>query len=459
VRRSFSKAWFVAINNFLTGILNMDQYLKPDYWHAKVAAIFQWFDREIFIDQSLINLIAIFAGIALAWLIARSLKPKLTAIIVERNLAQTPLGRLLHALEQALTYVIAVVLLWLAMAVFQRFGLKVYLLNLFESLLTAWVVIHLITSIVRQAHWARFIAFTAWTVAALHIFSLLDPSLALLDSLAITVGDTRLSILIIIKAVIILSFLMWLAISVSNLFGKRISTIEGMAPSIQILLSKTIAITLMILAVMIAVSSLGIDLSVFAFFGGAVGLGIGFGLQKVISNLFSGLILLLDRSIKPGDVIAIDDTYGQINAMGARYVSIVARDNTEYLVPNEDLITHRVVNWSFSTTLLRLKFSVGVAYGSNIHKVRELMIAEARKIDRVLDDPRPACHLKNFGDNSIELELRFWIRDPENGISNVSSAVRIAIWDAFEANGIKIPFPQRMVHMVAQPAENKIEKI
>ena len=432
----------------------MDQYLQPEYWQTKVAAVYNWFDQEIFTDQSLINLIAIIAAMLIAWFIARPIKPKLAATIEKRNLAATAPGRLLIAFKDKLSEAVTVWLLWLAMAVFRHFGLEIYLMKTFESLLGAWVAIHLITSIVQQAHWARFIAFMAWTVAALHIFGLLDPVLSLLDSMAFTVGDTRLSVLLIIKSLIFLTILTWLAVNVSNLFNKRIAKIEGMSPSIQVLITKTISITLIVLAVLIAISSLGIDLSVFAFVGGAIGLGIGFGLQKVISNLFSGLILLLDRSIKPGDVIAIENTYGQIKAMGARYVSIVTRDNTEYLIPNEDLITHRVVNWSFSTTLLRLKFTVGVAYDSDIHQVRELMIAAARKIDRVLDDPRPACHLKNFGDSSIDMELRFWIRDPENGISNVSSAVRIAIWDAFKVNGIEIPFPQRVLHTETQQSEN-----
>ena len=432
----------------------MEKLFRAEYWLAKTQSIVAWFNREIFIEQSLINLMAILAGLLIAWVIARPLKPKLAVLAEARRLKYPTLGRFLHALEQTLPMVIAVTLLWLVMVGFRQFGFKTYLLNLFESLLTAWVVIRLATSVVQQANWAKFIAITAWTVAALHIASLLNPTLVLLDSLAITLGETRLSVLTILKAVILLSFLIWLAWSASNIANRRIVAYDGFSPTMQVLLSKTITIALMVVAVVVAVSSLGIDLSIFAFIGGALGLGVGFGLQKVISNLFSGLILLLDRSIKPGDVIAIEDTYGQIKTMGARYISIVTRDNTEYLIPNEDLITHRVVNWSFSTTLLRLKFSVGVAYGSNIHGVRKLMISEAQKVQRVLKDPPPVCHLKNFGDSSIELELRFWIRDPENGISNVSSAVRLAIWDAFEANGIEIPFPQRVVHNASQSTEN-----
>jgi len=431
----------------------MDQLLQPDFWYAKTEALYSWFDREIFVGHSLLNLGAVAAGMLLARLFARPLKSKLYAAIEARDLKQFTLGRFLYTLEQTLPWVFTVILLWLAMVVFRHLGLKVYLLNLFESLLTAWVVIRLLTSIVRAAHWAKFIAFIAWSIAALHILSLLDPTLTLLDKLAITVGDTRLSALIMIKAIIILIVLLRLASSVSAILERHLSILEGLSPSMQVLLSKAITITLAVIAILITMSSLGIDLYAFAFIGGAVGVGIGFGLQKVVSNLFSGLILLLDRSIKPGDVIAIEDTYGQIKTMGARYVSIVTRDSAEYLIPNEDLITHRVVNWSFSTKLIRVKIGVGVSYGSDVHKVMELMIAAAQNTDRVLDHPQPVCQLKNFGDSSIEMELRFWIRDPENGIANVSSAVRVAIWDAFKTNGIEIPFPQRVVHMPAKPDE------
>ena len=427
--------------------MDMANILQREYWIALVESIWAWIVREILVWHTLVNLYAVIACIVLAVLIAHWLRPKLLRYIENRNLEKTTLGRFLDVLAQILTHMVAVGLLWIALVVLQRYALKIYLLDVIESLLIAWVFIRLVTSIVHNTNWARFIAFIAWTVAALHILSLLDPTLVLLDRLAVTIGDTKLSVLLFIKTVIILTVLIKLALSVATLLEKRISTSERFTPSMQVLLSKVITITLIVMAVMITISSLGIDLSAFAFIGGAIGLGIGFGLQKVVSNLFSGLILLLDRSIKPGDVIAIDDNYGQIRSMGARYVSIVTRDSTEYLVPNEDLITHQVVNWSFSTTFIRLKIEVGVSYGSNIHTAMTLMVASASNIDRVLKDPQPVCQLKNFGDHSIDLELRFWIRDPENGISNVSSAVRLAIWDAFKADGIEIPFPQRVVHM------------
>ena len=431
--------------------MNMDPLLQPEYWYAIAESIWAWCLREIFVVQTLINAAAVAAGVVMGWIIARPLRPKLTRIIEKHTTGHSAPARFLVALGQTLTPVMAVLLLLVARTAFEHFDLKTYLLRLVGSLLVAWVVIRLTTSIVQKAHWARLIAIAAWTVAALHILSLLDPTLALLDRLAITIGNTRLSVLLVIKSTVILIVLLRLALSASTLFKQRISLLEGLTPSVQVLLSKAVTITLITVAILVVMSSFGIDLTGFAFIGGAVGVGIGFGLQKVVSNLVSGFVLLLDRSIKPGDVIAIDDTYGEIRDMGARYVSIVTRDRAEYLVPNEDLITSRVVNWSYSTTLLRIRIGVGVSYGSDIHKVMELMIQAARSIDRVLDDPRPVCQLKNFGDSSIDMELRIWIQDPQNGVANVSSAVRVAIWDAFKANGIEIPFPQRVVHMADRP--------
>jgi small-conductance mechanosensitive channel len=336
------------------------------------------------------------------------------------------------------------------MAVFRHIDLKIYLLDLVESLLVAWVLIRLVTSVLREAFWTKFIAVSAWTITALHILSLLNPLLVLLDSLAITIGETRLTAFVFIKATIFLFILVRLASIISTVFKERIGALDGLTPSVRILLSKTVSITLTVVAILVATSSLGIDLTAFAFIGGAVGVGIGFGLQKVVSNLVSGLVLLLDRSIKPGDVIAIDETYGQIKDMDARYVSIVTRDGAEHLIPNEDLITSRVVNWSYSSKHLRIRISVGVSYDADLHQVKELMISTARENSRVLGNPKPVCQLKRFGEYSIEMELRFWIRDPESGVANVSSDIRMAIWEAFQANNIEIPFPQRVIHSANQ---------
>jgi small-conductance mechanosensitive channel len=193
----------------------------------------------------------------------------------------------------------------------------------------------------------------------------------------------------------------------------------------------------------LALGSIGIDLTAFAVFSGAVGVGVGFGLQKVVSNLVSGVILLLDRSIKPGDVIELDGTYGSVIALNARYASVQTRDGKEYLIPNEDLITQRVTNWSFSNDLIRLHVKVGISYRSDPHAAIGLALEAARDVPRVLPKPPPNCLLVGFGDSTIDLELRFWISDPVNGIANVRGAVMLNMWDLYQQHGIELPYPQR----------------
>ena len=192
----------------------------------------------------------------------------------------------------------------------------------------------------------------------------------------------------------------------------------------------------------------GVDLTGLAVLSGAIGVGLGFGLQKVVSNLVSGVIILLDKSIKPGDVISLGDTFGWIEQLGARYVSVVTRDGKEYLIPNEDLITGQVVNWSHSNDFVRLDIHFGLSYGDDPHEVRRVAIAAAAAVPRVLSDRAPVCHITGFGDSSVDYILRFWIRDPAGGLTNIRGNVYLALWDAFKENGISIPFPQREVKML-----------
>jgi len=213
------------------------------------------------------------------------------------------------------------------------------------------------------------------------------------------------------------------------------------------LIGKLVRVLLIIIAVITALESIGIDLTALAVLGGAIGLGIGFGLQKVISNLMSGIILLMDKSVKPGDVIAIDNTFGWINRLSARYVSVITRDGIEHLIPNEDLISQRVENWSYSDSLIRLKLPIGISYESDVPLAMKLAVEAAETVPRVLDKPAPVCRLMNFGDDSVELELRVWIDDPQKGVVNVRSEVLLNIWNIYHEQGIEFPFSQRDLHI------------
>jgi small-conductance mechanosensitive channel len=280
-------------------------------------------------------------------------------------------------------------------------------------------------------------------VAALNIAGLIHPVLDLLDSMAFYVGVLRVSVLLLIKGAITLTVAIWAAGAVARVVEARLGHLQSLTPAMQVLTSKIVRFTLLTLAVVFALGSVGIDLTAFAVFSGAVGVGIGFGLQKVVSNLVSGVILLIDRSIKPGDVIEVDGRYGWITGLNARYVSLATRDGKEILIPNENLITEKVTNWSFSNNLVRLDVMIGIAYESDVHLAIRLALDAVAAVPRALKDPKPVCLLKEFADSSVNLDLRFWIHDPANGTSNVRSDVMLQVWDLFRANGISFPFPQR----------------
>jgi small-conductance mechanosensitive channel len=290
---------------------------------------------------------------------------------------------------------------------------------------------------------ARGVAVIAWLIAALNIAGLIEPVTHLLDSMAVPIGNFRLSVLLVLKGVVTLAAFIWIANTLSRLAEQRVRRFPALDPAMQVLAAKLVSLTLLTMAVVLALGSIGIDLTAFAVLSGAIGVGIGFGLQKVVSNLVSGVILLLDRSIKPGDVIEIDGTYGAVSTLNARYASVLTRDGKEYLVPNEDLITQRVTNWSFSNNLIRLHVKVGISYRSDPHQAIGLALEAARDVPRVLTDPAPVCLLVAFGESTIDLELRFWITDPVNGIVNVRSQVMLNMWDLYNEKGIELPHPQR----------------
>jgi small-conductance mechanosensitive channel len=206
-------------------------------------------------------------------------------------------------------------------------------------------------------------------------------------------------------------------------------------------------ITLVILALVISLSGLGIDLTAFTVFSGAVGVGVGFGLQKVVSNFISGIIILLDRSIKPGDTISLGDTFGWIRELSTRFVSVITRDGREHLIPNEDFITTPVINWSFSNELVRLDVHFGVSYDSDPNEISALAIAAAATVPRVLPSNTPVCWMTGFGDSSVDFILRFWISDPQNGLTNIRGKVLLAMWNTFKENGVNIPYPHREIIM------------
>ena len=323
-----------------------------------------------------------------------------------------------------------------------------YLIYSAMLLAGAWLLISVVSHAIRKRVVRRLFSLIVWVFVAASILGVVDDVATILDGIGFTLGDIRFSVLNAIKAVFFIGVLMWAALKTGNFLDNRIQQVDELTPSLRVLLGKILRIALIVFAVMVAMQSLNLDLTALTVLSGAVGVGIGFGLQKVVSNFISGMIILLDESIKPGDTITVGETFGWIRELRARFVSVVTRDGREYLIPNEDFITTQVINWSFSDKYVRLDVPFGVAYDSDPHEVVDIAIAAAASVDRVVATYRPpVCWMTEFGDSSINFLLRFWIEDPQQGLTNIRGKVMMALWDAFKENGISIPFPHREVIM------------
>ncbi|MEJ6640143.1 MAG: mechanosensitive ion channel [Octadecabacter sp.] len=358
--------------------------------------------------------------------------------------------RWLLVIHKRLGGIIFVLLIWAVVLAMREitWPSRSYLLGIIATLATAWLVVTFATRLIANPLLRSIVRYGAWIWVTLTMLGITDESEQLLDSIALELGETRISLWLLLQAAFILGVFFMVARFLSRTTSAQIKRNDDISPSMQVLLIKFLQVVLFGAAFFIGLRTVGFDLTGLAVLSGAIGIGVGFGLQKVVSNLVSGIIILLDKSIKLGDVITVGETFGWINSLGARYVSITTRDGREYLIPNEDLITTQVVNWSHSNDFVRLDIYFGTAYGDNPHDVRKLAIEAAASVDRVLEHRPPVCHIVGFGDSSVDFILRFWIKDPTGGLTNIRGNVYLALWDTFADNGISIPFPQREVKML-----------
>lgn len=335
-----------------------------------------------------------------------------------------------------------------------------YLLAVSAKLAVAWLVIRLVTSVIRNEFIVRLVSLSAWLVAALSVVGQLEPTLELLDSdnVAVALGGLRLTPLLLIKAGALLVVALWLTNIASNFAESRITKSTDLTPSIQVLLVKMIRMGLLVVAIAIALSAVGINLSALAVFTGAAGVGIGLGLQKIVANFISGIILLADKSVKPGDLVTIGDSSGRISAMKTRYISVAAGDGREFLIPNEDLVTQKVVNWTYTDKNTLVKVLFGTNYDADPRLVCKLAVEIAASAPRAIKNKPPNCLLTEFAEAGMKFSLTFWIADPD-GMDAVKSDVMLALWDAFKREGIRVPYPVREIRIRggALPVESVVE--
>lgn len=325
-----------------------------------------------------------------------------------------------------------------------------YILTLVLWLVLAWVLLDIISKGIRNNILSKLFVIIVWSLLALNILQLLPGAISFLDSVTFSLGEQSLSLLEIFKGLILFSLAIWAAMVLAKFLSKRLDKSDDLSPSVKVLFAKLIKALFIIVAVLVSLNFIGIDFTTLAVFSGAIGIGLGFGLQKIAANLISGFILLMDKSIKPGDVISVGNTFGFINSLSARYVSVVARDGREYLIPNEELITTQVVNWSHTNELVRIDLDFGTSYDSDPLLVRKLACDAAKQHKRVENINQPVCHIIEFADSCVQFKLRFWISDAYNGITNVKGDIYLLLWQAFKDNNIVIPFPQREVRILPE---------
>jgi small-conductance mechanosensitive channel len=303
-------------------------------------------------------------------------------------------------------------------------------------------------------HWENRVTLMIWFAIAAEFLGWLDPIIATLDSVGVVAGKSRITVWSILKLLFTLTLFVLVAAWISRWVERRLKKLGNLAPSTRIGIAKFANAFLIALSILMGLNAAGVDLTALTVLTGAIGLGLGFGLQSIAANFVSGFVLLMDRSIKPGDVISLSgqagtstENFGWVQELRGRYVVVRDRDGVEMLVPNQQLISNAVINWSYTDPRIRLKLPVRVSYGDDPELALQILLAACEGQRRILRDPLPVSRLMHFGDSGIELELRFWISDPQDGVNNVRSDVNRAIWRLFKEHRITIPVAQHEVRV------------
>lgn len=351
---------------------------------------------------------------------------------------------------------IALLLVLIGRAILKNWH-SINILNIVVPLLFALMLIRLVIYIIRQvfvsSSWLQsseqFIAMAIWIGFALYLTGYLPEIIDAMDHVGFRVGKQYVSLFLIVSGILSILVTMLMAMWFGQVLEHKVMAAKNLDMNLRVVLSKLIRASLVVLGVLVALPLAGIDITVLSVFGGALGVGIGFGLQKIASNYVSGFIILLDRSIHPGDILTVDGRFGKVSQLTTRYLVLQNNDGTEAIIPNEILMASTVINHSYTNRQLHMGISVQISYQSDLERAMEIMKQAAENQTRVLADPEPKVYLKSFGDNGIELEIGVWIVDPEEGQLNLRSDINMEIWRRFKESGIEIPYPQRDIRIIS----------
>jgi len=355
-------------------------------------------------------------------------------------------------LATVLKYFFWLLLLWFCQTLFKPLKIPFDLLHLVIYFVAVMLIIRFASYYIKSIFWSRLVYVICLVVVSLRIFKLWDPTVHLLSSMTISLGKISMSVWGLTEAIIVFILMSAVAGTANRFIAHWLKTSSKLTYSDRTLLQRIIKSATMVVVILISLRAAGIHMTAIAVTGGAIGLGLGVGLQKLGSNLLSGIMLLVSKPIRQGDVIAFEKSfagakYGWILQIGLMYVSVATRNGSLLLIPNETFVTQKIENLSYHNNLVRLNIPFGIAYESDLKRAKTLALSSITAIDRILKDPEPKCLVVGYGDSTVNLEVLVWINDPKNGVRPITDAVLMAIWDSFHANGIQIAFPQRDLHI------------
>ena len=399
------------------------------------------------------QLVTLAACFAVAWLLERFMLKR----IGRNGQPQTPVQRFGHSWLRRMVFPLASLILVIAARPVLGTFHHVNILNLVVPLLTSLAVIRFVVFSLREAvgrsSWIggfeRIFALLVWSIVALHILGWLPSVLASLEAVSFTIGSQRLSILTLLQGIAVVLLTLLVALWVAGLLERRLMATAGLDANVRLVLLRVVKTLLLVIAVLIALPTVGIDVTTLSVFGGALGVGLGFGLQKIAANYVSGFIILLDRSLRIGNMISVGAERGVVTQINTRYTVIRAPSGVESLVPNETLVGSVVQNETFTDTRVAVPLNFQVSYGSDLERAMAILVEAARSHPRVITEPEPKAFLVGFADSGVNLRVSVWLADPENGTLGVTSDINLEVWRRYRAEGIEIPFPQRELRLLS----------
>jgi small-conductance mechanosensitive channel len=416
---------------------------------------------------NLLQLGLIVAAVLLGWWAAKFARSRITVSSDPENLPDRLRELLYIGAPPALTLVVLATTDGLLHAAGLAAGMVDTAVQLIGLLLLIRVIIYVLRvslgTRARLKGWGAAITGVIWVFLSLHLLGWGDEVIRVLDGMGMQAGKTRISVWSVMKLLVTVSVFVLLALWVSRWLERRVLKLDALAPTMRIGIAKFVQAFLVGISVLVGLNAAGLDLTTLNVLTGAIGIGLGFGLQSIAANFVSGFVLLMDRSIKPGDVISFTGTtgtategFGWVEELRGRYVVVRDRDGVETLVPNQNLITNPVINWSYTDPRVRLKLPIRVSYKDDPELAMKLLLQATDEHPRILREPAPVARLMGFGDHGIELELRFWIPDPQEGVNNVRSDVNRRIWSLFKDHAVTIPVAQREIRVEMVPSASPV---